>query len=144
MVDVLRLQEATDEAVLDINALLPQLRSNPAGHQGTLSDLQGVIGDPSITMIVAKDGKRIIGMGFLYTVLKMGKRSGSIEDIVVDDSYRGKGVGKRIMNALTEAARNEKIQQLYLTTRADRIAAHKLYESLGFMQVQTDVFRLDL
>ena len=144
MIEIVRLKESSEQAVTDINKLLPQLRSDPSEHRGTLADLREIMNDPTAILMVAKDSDRIIGMGLLYTIVKVGKRSGSIEDIVVDEAHQGKGLGRRLMEALLEVARKEKLGQLYLTTRPERVAAHKLYESLRFEQVETDVFRLEL
>ncbi|HEY4527099.1 MAG TPA: GNAT family N-acetyltransferase [Candidatus Paceibacterota bacterium] len=144
MVEIVRLTVAKESDVADINKLLPQLRSNAAEHHGTLSDLQRIVADPSVLLLVVRDGEKIVGMGSLYTILKVGKRSGTIEDVVVDDEYRGEGLGEKLMQELLRCAREEKLQQLYLTTRPDRVAAHQLYEKLGFEQQETDVYRMKM
>ena len=144
MISIERLTTSSETAVADINALLVQLRSNPMEHEGSVADLEEVVQDPSIYLIVAKDGERIVGMGSLYTALKVGKRSGYLEDIVVDSGYRGQRLGEKITAALIEAARAERLKQLYLTSRPDRTPAHHLYEKLGFRKHETFVFRLEL
>lgn len=144
MVEIVRLAEAKESYIADINKLLPQLRSNPAEHAGVLADLKEVVSDPSIFLVVAKDGDEIVGMGFLYTIIKIGKRSGSVEDVVVDNDYRGQGFGEKITQALIDIARHEGLKSLYLTSSPERVTAYRLYEKLGFKKRDTFVFKLNL
>ncbi|RJQ35563.1 GNAT family N-acetyltransferase [Candidatus Parcubacteria bacterium] len=142
--DIVRLTEARESYVADINGLLSQLRSDPSEHKGSLIDLHTIVADKNVAFIVAVDGEKIVGMATLYMITKIGKRGGYVEDVVVDGNYRGQGLGEKLMQKLLEVARRENLKQLYLTTRPDRVAAHKLYEKLGFTQQQTDVYRMKI
>ncbi|MFA5851525.1 MAG: GNAT family N-acetyltransferase [Spirochaetales bacterium] len=53
-------------------------------------------------------------------------------DIVVDESQRGKGFGKKIMNGIIGAAKEKCVGKGYLQVIASNIVAQKLYEGLGF------------
>jgi len=67
-----------------------------------------------------------------------------IEDVVVDERYRGMGLGRQIMTKTTEALAREGVAGIELTSRPSRIAANALYKSLGFSQRKTNVYALQL
>lgn len=142
--NITRLTKATDEAVNDINILLKQLSKDSDGRQGTLADLEAIVNDPTAILMVIEDGGKFIGMGTLYLMPKIGKRSGCIEDVVVDETYRGKGLGAKLMEAIIEQAREAKLGSIHLTSRPAREAANKLYQKLGFEQRDTNAYRLKL
>ena len=144
MVEIIRLNEATDAAARDISLLLPQLRAAQSEHAATLEELRAVTSDKNVAFVVAMDGERIVGMATLYMITKFSKRSRTVEDVVVDSAYRGQGIGEKIMRMIIDIARTEGLAALHLTSRPDRVAAHKLYEKLGFTIKETDVFKLAL
>lgn len=65
-----------------------------------------------------------------------------IEDVVVDSSCRGQGVGTQL---LTEAIRRAKdefhARTIDLTSRPERTSANRLYQRLGFQLRDTNVYR---
>ena len=64
-----------------------------------------------------------------------------VEDVVVDDGARGKGVGKSLMRHAMEQAKKLGAKTVDLTSRPSREAANKLYQSLGFETRETNVYR---
>ncbi len=144
MVTVERLTESSEEAIRDINLLLPQLRQDVHEHKGSLADLQRIVEDKDVALVVAYDEGHIVGMATLYMITKFGKRTGFVEDVVVDASQRGKGLGKKILQHLIDFARAERVKTLHLTSRPDRIEGNKLYQKLGFEIKETNPYRLKL
>ena len=67
-----------------------------------------------------------------------------IEDVVVDEKSRGKGLGRRIMQGTIDALRTANVTHVELTSRPSRVAAIGLYRSLGFIQRKTGVYELAL
>lgn len=67
-----------------------------------------------------------------------------IEDVVVDGTLRGLGLGREIMTRTLAALAKEGIEDVELTSRPSRLAAQALYRSLGFEKRETDVFKLQL
>jgi len=56
--------------------------------------------------IVGLDGDKIIAFGSLVVENKIrGYLSGQIEDVVVDSSYRGKGVGEKLIEEISKKAK---------------------------------------
>lgn len=138
------LKKVTEEAVEDINALLKQLRRKGDVMTGTRTDLRAIIENRHSIMVVIEDKQRIVGMATLYIHQKFGKRAGYIEDMVIDGAYRGRGLGKKLMQALIAAGRKNKVARLDLTSGADRASANALYEKMKFKKRDTNVYVLSL
>lgn len=108
-------------------------------------DIDQIIGDPNCTSVAVEISGKLIGVGFLVTHLVPCKGYvGKIEDVVVDQEQREKGLGKIIMNELIETAKEKKLKFLNLTSNPSRIPARKLYESLGFKLRDTGLFSMEL
>ncbi len=60
---------------------------------------------------------------------------GDIQTIAVAESYRGQGLGRALMLALLDQAKQSAIQEIFLEVRADNLSAQQLYKSLGFTQI---------
>jgi ribosomal protein S18 acetylase RimI-like enzyme len=144
MITISRLEEASDAAVKDINLLLPQVRSDPSQHKGSLADLQNIVQNNWTSMIVAKDEKRIIGMATIHIINNMGKRIAHVDDVVISDAYRRQGLGTKIICELIDVAKSRGVSQLRLTSRSARIAANKLYQQTGFKIGNTNVYVMKL
>jgi ribosomal protein S18 acetylase RimI-like enzyme len=144
MITISRLEEASDAAVEDINLLLPQVRSDPSQHKGSLADLQNIVENSWTSMIVAKDERRIIGMATIHIVNNMGKRIAHVDDVVISDAYRRQGLGTRIICELINVAKSRGVSQLRLTSRSARVAANKLYQQIGFKIGNTNVYVMKL
>jgi len=63
---------------------------------------------------------------------------------VVDNAARGKGVGEKLTQFAIEFTANKGIKSINLTSSPDRIAANKLYQRLGFIKRETNVYRLTI
>jgi len=57
--------------------------------------------------------------------------------LAVKPAFRGRGVGKKLMQAATDHAIRESYRQLILWTQPSMLAAQALYESVGFIYVET-------
>lgn len=140
---IVRLKTANAHVLQDINALLRQLS---AGHEKgvTLRTLKNILRDPHHELWAAKDGTRIVGMGTLIVFLMLSGDAAEVEDVVVDESYRGRGMGTLIVKKLVERARVRRCDDVNLTSRPSRRAANALYQKLGFRKRDTNVYRLAL
>ena len=67
-----------------------------------------------------------------------------IEDVVVDEKYRGQGLSKQLVTHAVRFVKEQGIPLIMLTSNPTRIAATKLYQKLGFEQKQTNVYRMNL
>ena len=104
---------------------------------------------PANTVLIARtdtDGvpDEIVGaMVLVLFPLASGVRAW-IEDVVVDESVRGRGIGAALNRHAIEIARRAGARTVDLTSRPDREAANRLYARLGFNQRNTNVYRLEL
>jgi ribosomal protein S18 acetylase RimI-like enzyme len=137
-----RATEVTPELISAFELLIPQLSSsNPPP---TSSELQKIVSSDSSTLFVARVEGKIVGSLTLATFrIPTGVRAW-IEDVVVDSSARGHGVGEALNQAALSEARAQGAVTVDLTSRPSREAANRLYQRLGFVQRETNVYRFTL
>jgi ribosomal protein S18 acetylase RimI-like enzyme len=127
-----------DELADAVIALLPQLSSSAAFDRGLL---ERVLSSESAELFVARLDGGIVGMATLVTYpIPTGVR-GHIDDVVVDVSTRGRGVARALLTSMIARAGEQGIRTLDLTSRPSRVAAIRLYESVGFVRRDTNTFR---
>jgi ribosomal protein S18 acetylase RimI-like enzyme len=129
----------TAELLTAFELLIPQLSSsNPPPSAEQLSE---IISSPSSVLFIARVDGRIVGSLTLATFrIPTGVRAW-IEDVVVDSEARGHGVGEALnLAAIAEAKMREAIT-VELTSRPSREAANRLYQRLGFVARDTNVYR---
>jgi ribosomal protein S18 acetylase RimI-like enzyme len=56
----------------------------------------------------------------------------NIHDVIVLPEYRGRGIGRLLLNAILAEAAGRNASRLTLEVRTDNPVAQKLYQSLGF------------
>ena len=65
-----------------------------------------------------------------------------IEDVVVNETFRGQGLSKLLVAHAIEFTQSQGIPSLMLTSNPKRIAANKLYQAMGFTHKETNVYRM--
>lgn len=139
------LKKATPEGLADINNLLKDLFHDPATYAPLVAaDFEKIVNDEDVVVIAAQEGGHIVGIGFLYIVLKPRGHYAYLEDMMVNGAQRGKGIGEAIGRQLIESAKKRGIKTIELTARPSRVAANKLYQKLGFEHKETNVYRMKL
>jgi ribosomal protein S18 acetylase RimI-like enzyme len=124
-------------------ALVPQLStSNPPP---SLAEVDAMLASDAITQFVARaeDGS-IVGVSTLAVFPIPTAVRAWIEDVIVDESARGQGVGQALTQAMLDHARTLGCATVDLTSRPSREAANHLYKKLGFALRETNVYRYDL
>jgi GNAT superfamily N-acetyltransferase len=86
----------------------------------------------------------IVGTATLATFQSPTGVHGWIEDVVVDKDFRHKGIGKALTEACIQKARELGLREVNLTSNPSRKAANELYQSMGFIQRETNVYRYPL
>ncbi len=64
--------------------------------------------------------------------------------ICVASKYRGMGIANEMMNFILNYAKDNNYERVELTSKNQRLAAHKLYEKYGFVIRDTSVYRKEL
>ncbi len=95
-------------------------------------------------MLIARVGGQIVGTLTLVTFpIPTGVRAW-IEDVVTDESARGKGVATALIDEAIRIAKEASARTVDLSSRPSRAAAGVLYERLGFEQRETRMYRYKL
>ena len=95
------------------------------------------------TLLVADRNGATAGMVcLLYSVsTALGARVATLEDMVVDKTCRGDGIGRKLLAAAIETARQDGCGRITLLTDPDNSRAHALYRSMGFTRSSMVPFR---
>jgi ribosomal protein S18 acetylase RimI-like enzyme len=130
----------SDDIVDAFVRLIPQL--SPSAPAPTKAELQAIADHEACDLLIARDpGGSILGsMTLVLFPIPTGLR-GWIEDVVVDESARGRGVGELLNRRALDIAHKRGAKTVDLTSRPSRIAANKLYQKLGFVERETTVYR---
>ena len=132
--------ELTDEIYEAFQRLIPQLSSVTPPTRDELSEL--VLTDATTLVIARSDSgdKPIVGaLTLICFRVPTGLRS-IIEDIVVDESARGLGIGKKLTREAIRLAESYGAKGVMLTSNPRREAANRLYQKIGFKPWQTNLY----
>lgn len=131
-----------DQELVDAWArLVPQLSGSapPPGRD----ELGEIIASPATVLFVARlDGTIVGSLTLVLFRIPTGLRA-IIEDVVTDESARGRGVGSALTRAALERAAAAGCRSVDLTSRPSREAANRLYQQLGFKRRETNVYRYE-
>jgi ribosomal protein S18 acetylase RimI-like enzyme len=133
--------EITDELMAAIELLLPQL--SPIASLPTQLDLQEMIASPNNALFIARDPEQnhvIVGAAALVMYRTPTGLHAWIEDVVVDECSRGKGFGAALTQACIQVAERAGAHGVNLTSRPARQAANHLYQRMGFVKRETNVY----
>ncbi|MGA2805562.1 MAG: GNAT family N-acetyltransferase [Acidimicrobiales bacterium] len=140
-----RVSEVTDDLVEVMARLVPQLSS--AAVSPGRAGLEEIVASPASTLLIARLGSHdaaIVGTTTLIVYRIPTGLHAVIEDVVVDESARGHGVGAELVSQAVQVARERGALHVNLTSRASREAANHLYAKAGFVRRETNVYRLNL
>ena len=131
-----------DELIAAFNRLVPQLSRGAAVP--TPEVIREIVEAPANTVLIARDGRdngRIVGMLTLVVFrIPTGVRAW-IEDVVVDEAARGRGVGEALSQEAIQRAVGVGARTVELTSRPSREGANRLYQRLGFVRRDSNVDR---
>ena len=134
-------EEVTEAVVSAFAELIPQLsRSSPLP---TAEELHHIVAHEASTILLATEAETILGsMTLVLFPIPTGMRAW-IEDVVVDESARGLGIGEALNRRALEIAGNAGAKTVDLTSRPSREAANRLYKRLGFVTRETNIYRYE-
>ena len=142
MVELVRLKHAELDTLSQVNKLLHQLTSR--AKDCSLELLRAIEESQTVELWLAKEGSEIVGMAELAIVLKPEGIIAQVEDVVVDENQRGKGIGKMLSEKLVERARVRGASSITLSSRSDRTAANAIYQKIGFKRWETNLYQMKL
>ena len=134
-------EKASEELLDSCHRLIPQLSSSAAPI--TVDELAEIVNGDSTKMFVARVDNQIVGLLTLAVFRIPTAVRAWIEDVVVDSSARGHGVGEALNLAAIAEAKRRGAKTVDLTSRPSREAANRLYQRIGFVARDTNVYRFD-
>lgn len=111
------------------------------GHEGFRKAVQ----DADSDVLLALNGERLVGLASVYRDLfsiRYGQRCW-LQDLVVDSGARSEGIGRGLLDAATEWARERRCTHLQLGSGMGRKDAHRFYLREGMSQSYNFERRLD-
>ena len=133
--------EVTGELLDALERLIPQLSAHKTAP--TRDELTALVNSESSTLLIARvpdEKSAIVGMLTLAVYrVPTGIRS-IIEDVVVDESMRRRGIAEALMRRAIELAREAGASGVSLTSNSQRAAANQLYQSMDFKRRETNAY----
>lgn len=141
-IEIVSAATVDEELTQAMARLIPQLSSSAAIP--TADQLREIVDSPCTTLLLARDrsaGGTIVGTLTLAVFrIPTGVRAW-IEDVIVDTSARGRGVGGALSREALRLATERGARTVELTSRPSRKNANRLYRRLGFVLRGTNVYR---
>jgi ribosomal protein S18 acetylase RimI-like enzyme len=139
----MKIKKVTRFSIRTYNAvlkLLPQL--HPDATSLPVMHFKEILKSKKTHLFVAElNRKQIAGM---LTIAAYDIPTGTkvwLEDVVVDESQRGKGIGRALTLFAIDFAKSNGYKAIELTSRPSRMAANQLYRDMGFVLRETNVYR---
>lgn len=137
--DIKEINEVTSSLVKAFQRLMPQLSLSATIPNE--SDLKNIIDAFGTTLFVAEEDDRIMGSLTLVIFQVPDGIRASIQNVVVDEDARGKGVGRSLCEAAVKKSQEEGVETIDLTSSSKRESANRLYKKMGFQKRDTNVYR---
>jgi GNAT superfamily N-acetyltransferase len=126
-------RSATPDDATAIAALLAQL-GYAIGAEDIPGRLDGVSGDGGAVLVAVDDNDRPLGVASATSHATLHTKGGVayITALVTDADARGRGVGRALVNAIEQWARERGADRLSVTSAEHRSGAHAFYPACGF------------
>jgi ribosomal protein S18 acetylase RimI-like enzyme len=125
-----------------VSGLLLQLA--PGSELLTRERFKKILKSEGTHLFIAEYENKIVGMLTIVIYDVPTATRVWIEDVVIDESHRGLGFGKKLINFAIGFAGSTGAKSVDLTSRPSRIAANQLYQKSGFAIRETNVYRYSL
>ena len=138
---IVEVRDSFEGLLAAVRALTGQLSTS--AQPPTDAQLEEIIASPACRLLIARGGGDEI-LGMLTLVLfrtPTGLRTW-IEDVVVDEAARGRGVARLLLAEAVTRARHAGARTIDLTSRPEREAANALYLRAGFTLHDTNLYRI--
>ncbi|MFV0331704.1 MAG: GNAT family N-acetyltransferase [Dysgonomonas sp.] len=139
MIEIAQITHVDENVTEAFARLMPQL--SPDGKAPDREYLQK-IADTENAYLFAAYNPAIAGtLTLIITYIPTGAKAW-IEDVVVDSNARGQNIGKKLVRHATTFAESMGVTNINLTSSPERVAANRLYQKIGFVKRETNVYRL--
>jgi phosphinothricin acetyltransferase len=100
--------------------------------------------NPNLIFAICQEDEKLVGMAMMALYKVISGHKGMIEDVVVDEDYRGKGIGRKLMEHLLLEGKKRQLTEILLFSGHHRLPAINLYKSLGFILKDSGLYTLKL
>ena len=140
MTEIIEIQSYSTEYHEAMQRFLDQLTTNPM----TLTEemFRQLLASPNSHLFFLMKDEQIAGMLTVGIYHSPTGGKAWIEDVVVDETFRGQGLSKLLVAHAIEFTKSQGIPSLMLTSNPKRIAANRLYQAMGFGRKETNVYRM--
>ena len=130
---LIREAKLTDASV--IAHLVTQL-GYPTSSSEMENRLQIILAHPDHIIFVAEVSSTVVGLVGAYTGYSIGFTGtyGRLIGLVVDVQWRGRGIGKMLMEQIERWLREKGATRIIITSGKQRTEAHRFYEALGYTE----------
>lgn len=135
------IKEITETSVQvhsEINTLLSQLTNRPSPL--SIDDFSEIVNSKNSILLGAFVDNNLVGILTLVVYNIPTGKNGRIEDVVVNEKFRNKKIGKTLSLRAMELAKELNVKKLFLTSNPKRIAANQLYLNIGFKLGETNSY----
>lgn len=137
------IEDVTDNLISALNRLMSILTGRDEKmSKNSISDI--VDSKNSFLLAATNNSGEILGTLTLIIYTIPTRKKAFIEDVVVDPSAQGLGLGRKLMEAAIEIAKEKEVSRIELSSRPAREAANALYQNLGFNIRETNYYQLVL
>ncbi len=139
-ITLLAANEITEALQTEVKALFEQLNADIV--QQPLETLP--LDNEHLVLAICRMDGQLAGMASMATYKVISGYKGMVEDVVVAGEFRGKGIGRALMEKLLREAQRLQLTEVLLFSGHHREAAIKLYTSLGFNLKQSGFYTLKI
>lgn len=125
----------------DLDQLMHELSSTSYCNEAILD---AILADDNSHAYVIREGCHIVASGTLCVIHTLEFTNACIESVVVSSNYRGRGLGKTLVEYMICEAKRRNVHTIHLTSNPTRVSANSLYQRLGFVKYETNCYVLDL
>jgi GNAT superfamily N-acetyltransferase len=142
-IDGMKVRSATAADSLQISALCDQL-GYPASSEQVAQRIKAIQHQDDHTLLIAQGPDSNL-LGWVHIFLRplvVAELEAELGGLIVDDRYRGQGIGKLLMRHAELWSSEKGCQALRLRSNIIRKNAHAFYERIGYEKIKTSwVFR---
>lgn len=92
-----------------------------------------LMADPNTELLVVKDGDEVLGTCVVIVCTGLAEKFTVIEDVVVAENTRGRGIGKMIFDEVDRISAQNRCSYAILVSSGFRLGAHAFYEKMGYV-----------
>jgi len=120
----------------------PMGESEPLNKRQQLRLVDGLANHPSSFVLFALYDQKIVGLATCFINFSTFKVKPyiNLHDIVINEQYRGKGLGRLLLEELINISEQRKYCKISLEVREDNKVAQNLYRSLGFNECSPNMY----